>query len=363
MHAPIGRCGSGGTGAAQEKGENKTAAVDQEKGGEKEKAGAAAAVGVEWMTATASASKRVEKAADASKSAPPAATPPPANPAHAASGAVSRHVPLATVSDSGEGPRRDREGGLEMSADEDEAKDEEREAGARQGGRAKVEMVVGDAGAETEGGENEEENRRQQALGEDVEVVNMYETLREALRETWPHAFFTKSDDGESFRCEVLVPRGLQMSIAAYRQDKLANTAFRSPLRKLLKQLDNLGFGKKAGTVAVFDTAIHKVPTAMLTPQEPGSLEELSVKDRADFALANEATQREAGHRLMEELFAKISEGGAFSADFVTMVAVASVLAGVGLIQNNTVVIVASMLVSPIMGPVLAVIMGVWTRR
>ena len=57
----------------------------------------------------------------------------------------------------------------------------------------------------------------------------------------------------------------------------------------------------------------------------------------------------------MEQLFAKIKDGGECSADFVTMVVIASTLAGVGLVQNNTVVIVASMLVSPIMGPVLAV--------
>jgi hypothetical protein len=57
----------------------------------------------------------------------------------------------------------------------------------------------------------------------------------------------------------------------------------------------------------------------------------------------------------VEQLFAKIKDGGECSADFVTMVVIASTLAGVGLVQNNTVVIVASMLVSPIMGPVLAV--------
>ena len=37
--------------------------------------------------------------------------------------------------------------------------------------------------------------------------------------------------------------------------------------------------------------------------------------------------------------------------DFVSLLIIASILAGVGLITNSTVVIVASMLVSPIMGP------------
>ncbi|CAM9264318.1 unnamed protein product, partial [Discosporangium mesarthrocarpum] len=44
--------------------------------------------------------------------------------------------------------------------------------------------------------------------------------------------------------------------------------------------------------------------------------------------------------------------------DYVCLLTVASVLAAIGLATNNTVVIVASMLVSPIMGPVLAITFG-----
>lgn len=44
--------------------------------------------------------------------------------------------------------------------------------------------------------------------------------------------------------------------------------------------------------------------------------------------------------------------------DFVALLLVASILAGVGLIVNSTVVIVASMLVSPIMGPVMGITFG-----
>ncbi|GMH81061.1 hypothetical protein TL16_g08812, partial [Triparma laevis f. inornata] len=47
-----------------------------------------------------------------------------------------------------------------------------------------------------------------------------------------------------------------------------------------------------------------------------------------------------------------------FSFDFCSLLMIASILAGVGLINDNTVVIVASMLVSPIMGPVLGLSFG-----
>ena len=39
--------------------------------------------------------------------------------------------------------------------------------------------------------------------------------------------------------------------------------------------------------------------------------------------------------------------------DFLSLLTIASILAGIGLITNSSVIIVASMLVSPIMGPVM----------
>jgi uncharacterized hydrophobic protein (TIGR00271 family) len=46
------------------------------------------------------------------------------------------------------------------------------------------------------------------------------------------------------------------------------------------------------------------------------------------------------------------------SFDFVAFTGIASAIAGLGLITNNTVMIVASMLVSPLMGPILAFTFG-----
>ena len=47
-----------------------------------------------------------------------------------------------------------------------------------------------------------------------------------------------------------------------------------------------------------------------------------------------------------------------FTFDFLMLLMLASMIAFMGLIENNTVVLVASMLVSPIMGPILAGIFG-----
>ena len=52
----------------------------------------------------------------------------------------------------------------------------------------------------------------------------------------------------------------------------------------------------------------------------------------------------------------KFSEGAEFSFNYNTMLLVASILAGLGLASNSTATIIASMLVSPIMGPVVGMV-------
>jgi hypothetical protein len=54
-----------------------------------------------------------------------------------------------------------------------------------------------------------------------------------------------------------------------------------------------------------------------------------------------------------------VSQGSAsFTFDYLALLLIASTIAGIGLATNNTVAIVASMLVSPIMGPVMALTFG-----
>ena len=77
-----------------------------------------------------------------------------------------------------------------------------------------------------------------------------------------------------------------------------------------------------------------------------------STKDAAIVAARNE--WKNAASRLrVEQVKEQIQEQEALSFDYVALLVVASILAGIGLIVNNVVVIVASMLVSPIMGPVM----------
>lgn len=61
---------------------------------------------------------------------------------------------------------------------------------------------------------------------------------------------------------------------------------------------------------------------------------------------------------LVAEVVARIRAGGEFTFDYLMLLFLAGCIAFMGLLENSTVVLVASMLVSPLMGPILAGIFG-----
>ena len=71
--------------------------------------------------------------------------------------------------------------------------------------------------------------------------------------------------------------------------------------------------------------------------------------------------QREAT-LTVEEIYDNVKKQASLSFDFIAFVLVAALVAGFGLIQNNATIIVASMLLSPLMGPMLGVALG-WVVR
>jgi len=61
---------------------------------------------------------------------------------------------------------------------------------------------------------------------------------------------------------------------------------------------------------------------------------------------------------IVAEVIKRIEGGSEFSFDYVCLLIVAACLAFMGLVENSSVILVASMLVSPIMGPILAIVFG-----
>jgi uncharacterized hydrophobic protein (TIGR00341 family) len=67
--------------------------------------------------------------------------------------------------------------------------------------------------------------------------------------------------------------------------------------------------------------------------------------------------QREA-QLAVEEIYENVKSGSSLTFDFIAFTVFAAVMAGIGLLQNNVTIIVASMLLSPLIGPMLAVAFG-----
>jgi len=80
---------------------------------------------------------------------------------------------------------------------------------------------------------------------------------------------------------------------------------------------------------------------------------------RRDDEFAEVTLEQVERVRIMHDRFA---EGARFSFNYNTLLLVASVIAGLGLVSDSSTIIIASMLVSPIMGPVVALAYGTSIR-
>ena len=113
----------------------------------------------------------------------------------------------------------------------------------------------------------------------------------------------------------------------------------------ILNNLLSLGIGDRFGSVWVHQLDVcrpHGAEDKNLTQMPRDQQFAESIKSRI----------------IVEKVVEAARASAAFSFDYLMLVVVASILALLGLAYNNVVVIVASMLVSPIMGPVVAVTFG-----
>ncbi|TFH01029.1 MAG: DUF389 domain-containing protein, partial [Candidatus Thorarchaeota archaeon] len=65
----------------------------------------------------------------------------------------------------------------------------------------------------------------------------------------------------------------------------------------------------------------------------------------------------------VEEIYENVKKQSSLSFDYIAFIVLAAIMAGIGLIQNNVTVIVASMLLSPLMGPMLGIAFGYVIRN
>ncbi|XP_071745915.1 uncharacterized protein [Lepeophtheirus salmonis] len=128
-------------------------------------------------------------------------------------------------------------------------------------------------------------------------------------------------------------------------------------VESILIELTRRGFGTDEDTaVSVVQEHISLGSILSMAPSRNTLGKE---SEDNDGSLKEDGFYLSVKSRLMvAEVISRIRAGGNFTFDYCMLVILAGMIAFMGLVDNNSVTLVASMLVSPIMGPILAGIFG-----
>ena len=137
----------------------------------------------------------------------------------------------------------------------------------------------------------------------------------------------------------------------------------------VLTTLRNVGIGHDFNsTISVFKTSLHYTPTntsgneeAEKNPgEEVNETGSVTTEDVGGFEDKIDRFYSSIKSRMMVgEVITNIENNAHFTFDFLMLLTLASIIAFIGLVESSSVTLVASMLISPLMGPILAGIFGV----
>ena len=161
----------------------------------------------------------------------------------------------------------------------------------------------------------------------------------------------------------------------------------------MLQDLANLSIGERNGTkIFVLPTTVifkggnneenESLSTSLNSIEDINDDKSTPIKEEGDINQANGSASndptlsgrirkriRESNFKksvrarlMVHQVVASIRASSAISFDFILLICLASMLAAFGLLENSTVIIVASMLVSPLMNPILGIVFGLSVR-
>ncbi|XP_060572976.1 uncharacterized protein LOC132730909 [Ruditapes philippinarum] len=131
---------------------------------------------------------------------------------------------------------------------------------------------------------------------------------------------------------------------------------------KILIRLRGIGVGLTAGTsVSVFPSSLHdsvqsEVEDKLSTIDEnsPGKIKSHEEVEQKESQFKKSVKSR----LLVAQVVKSVTANALFTFDYLVLIILASIIACIGLVENSSVVLVASMLISPLMGPILAATFG-----
>ncbi|KAL3869085.1 hypothetical protein ACJMK2_041811 [Sinanodonta woodiana] len=121
----------------------------------------------------------------------------------------------------------------------------------------------------------------------------------------------------------------------------------------IILKLKSLGIGSTAGTsLSVLPTSIH------IKEEEEEEAEDVDFG--SDYSNEKESSFKKSikSRLVVHQVVSSVRANAEFTFDYLLLIVLASMIAAMGLVENSSVALVASMLISPLMGPILASTFG-----
>ncbi|KAK3090502.1 hypothetical protein FSP39_012352 [Pinctada imbricata] len=125
---------------------------------------------------------------------------------------------------------------------------------------------------------------------------------------------------------------------------------------KVLNKLAEYRIGDiPSSSICIFPASIYRGAQPQETAEDD---EDDNASDDGDKEMEGKFKKSIRARMLVTQVVNSVKENAEFTFDYVLLIILASIIAGLGLAESSSVVLVASMLVSPLMGPILALTFG-----
>jgi len=161
-------------------------------------------------------------------------------------------------------------------------------------------------------------------IEEDSDKINIHELVLDILKSIWD------VEDIMNMRCIDMDMLEIKFATSTSNTDNILTT------------LSRIGVGVSIGTIIVSAIDILR-PRVIIEANKYG----------------NNFVETIRARLAIDKIIDTVRRSAIFNFDYACLVVVASVLSFFGLLYNNPVIIVASMLVSPLMGPIMATTFGI----
>eukprot|EP01084_Bolivina_argentea_P013119 24582_1 len=132
---------------------------------------------------------------------------------------------------------------------------------------------------------------------------------------------------------------------------------------RTIEELMNIGIGKAMGIAGICAIQFRRPNTNLKEENEENKQFKKSHSIKNNIGMTEGFYSSIKSRQIVDMLVDNTRQSAEFTYDYMIMLLVADIIATMGLATNSAVAVVASMLVSPIMGPVLALTLGIHLRK